>query len=595
VTAASPPTTRRRPPVEKSYTSVTGPRNLTARNHVAGARFQPPRPLGTPALAWLVSAAISIVAPAPLLAESTEAWAPAPVARIRVDNEPVFDEARLAPAAFLGRMGNTLHIDTRERVIRDLLTIRTGDTLDVVGAREAERILRRAGLFVDAAVRVSEREDSLVVHVVTRDAWSTNLQLTFSTAGGGTDVTVGGVETNFLGLGDEVAAIAWWTDDDSGQTLAFTRRRFLTPHGIGALVYSDGEESRYRRAVIRRPFYTTTATWSGSVHASDTRGNAWLYVDGDQSGRYHLRRDLVYGHYSRYLGGRDVRWRLGGVAYLDDTRSRPVDDTDPILVSGERLRNDRRRLRALAVGRRSRRFVSVRGIDRAGAVEDMALGLHLTLEAGAELEALGSSADRPYLSAGLVHSQAYGTRTFGSVALRAQGLLRDGETAERELAASWEGVAVRGPTVGVWRLAARLGADLPPEALLYLGARNGLRGFPYRAFRGTRAIVGNVEERIYPGWRLSILEVGVALFSDVGYVWGADDTIELADVRSSVGVGLRLRNPGLSPFPLRVDLGRGLGHDGDWQISVSTGEFLRVVRRLDYTAPVPAGFGGSIG
>jgi len=40
-----------------------------------------------------------------------------------------------------------------------------------------------------------------------------------------------------------------------------------------------------------------------------------------------------------------------------------------------------------------------------------------------------------------------------------------------------------------------------------------------------------------------------------------------------------------------VDVARGLGPDGDWQVSVATGQLFRTVTSLDFSPPIPGRFG----
>jgi hypothetical protein len=518
------------------------------------------------------------------------------VARIHLLGEDPFDEDGLGPLATMGRVGNLVHVKTRASVVRDLLLFEEGDWVDLELVDEAERVLRGTGLFVDARIEAYPSGDSLDVVVTTRDAWSTHLQLSFSTAGGGQDVTVGGVESNFLGFGDEVALVGWWTEEDQGQSLRLTKRRFFGPHVRASVAVAQGEDSRARSASIWQPFYSTTAPWSGTLLGRSFVGDVVFFEDGDETGRARTDQDRAYLDLQVYGGSPRARGSLGLVLNLDDARTIPRSgDAGELAERGRGFRHDRQRLVGLSVGRVSRRFVEVRGVDRAGLREDHALGSRFGLVLGMELAALGSTRDRPYLGGVAAVSLAAGAGVFLQATVDFDARWEDDAPSERQL-----GVVVKGfrapssSRVTEFRVAGRVGEDRYADELLYVGAATGLRGFPFRAFRGSRGLIANLEQRIYPGLRISILDVGFALFTDAGYAWEEGDPVRVEDVRADVGVGLRLRNTGLAPYPLRIDVARGLGPGGDFQLSISTGELWTGTARLAFGPAVPLRFGGGV-
>lgn len=518
-----------------------------------------------------------------------------PVARIHLLGQDPFAEEGLGPLARLGRIGNLLHVETRASVVRDLLIFSVGDSIDAAMAEEAERVLRRTGLFVDAQVEAYPRGDSLDVVVTTRDAWSTHLQLSFSTAGGGRDVTVGGVESNFLGFGDEVALLGWWTEEDEGQSLRLTKRRFFAPHVRASVSYARGEDTRARSAAIWQPFYSTSAPWSGTLLGRDFTGDVVLFEDGDETGRVRTDQDRAYLDLQAYAGDPGSRWSFGVVASLDDMRTvARSGDAAELATRGRGYRDDRQRLVGLAVGHVARRFTRVRGVDRAGLREDHALGSRALLVAGIELDELGSTRDRPYLAAETRWSMAPGPFRV-QLGVDADARWRDGAPEERQVGAVLKGFHASGRRhVLAFRVASRFGEDRYSDELLYVGAATGLRGFPFRAFRGDRAVIANLEERVYPGLRISVLDVGFAFFADAGRAWESGAPMRARDLRADVGIGLRLRNTGLAPLPFRIDVARGLGPDGSFQLSISTGELWSSTARLDLPSPVPSRFGGGV-
>jgi hypothetical protein len=128
---------------------------------------------------------------------------------------------------------------------------------------------------------------------------------------------------------------------------------------------------------------------------------------------------------------------------------------------------------------------------------------------------------------------------------------------------------------------------LTPEEVAYVGAGDGLRGFPALAFRGARVVVGSVEDRIEPGVDLRLVRLGFSVFADAGYAWSEDVPVRFQDIRANVGFGPRFSNPSLLSESFRVDLARGLGRNGAWQIIVALGNAFSLTRSLAFVAPTP--------
>ena len=123
----------------------------------------------------------------------------------------------------------------------------------------------------------------------------------------------------------------------------------------------------------------------------------------------------------------------------------------------------------------------------------------------------------------------------------------------------WQTAAASVSYVGLYR-------PLRP-AQLSLGGDVGLRGYPAWQFTGTKALLLNVEDRIFTPFRLYTFALGLALFADAGYVWPEDQEFSGRDLHASVGFGLRVG-------ATKAAKGR--------------------VSRLDFAFPLRGGFGFSL-
>ena len=107
-------------------------------------------------------------------------------------------------------------------------------------------------------------------------------------------------------------------------------------------------------------------------------------------------------------------------------------------------------------------------------------------------------------------------------------------------------------------------------------------------------MLANLEQRLHPGVMVLGLDVGFAAFGDAGTAWEKGRAARRRDVRADIGAGLRVRSARLFPATFRLDVARGLGPDGDWQLTFSAGQAFGLIERLDFPDPVPDRFGGGL-
>jgi hypothetical protein len=121
---------------------------------------------------------------------------------IVVTTEEIFTKEDLWPT-FL----NVFHRVTRERIARQEVLLKAGDTWDQARAEETERNIRK--LFVFALVKVVALEGDqggVVMLVITRDRWSLRLNSEFNLVGSLLQyLRLFPTEQNFLGLNQQIA------------------------------------------------------------------------------------------------------------------------------------------------------------------------------------------------------------------------------------------------------------------------------------------------------------------------------------------------------------------------------------------------------
>ncbi len=98
-----------------------------------------------------------------------------------------------------------------------------------------------------------------------------------------------------------------------------------------------------------------------------------------------------------------------------------------------------------------------------------------------------------------------------------------------------------------------------------------MRGYSAYEFSGNRMALGNIEYRFYFPLEILTVRLGAAAFFDIGNVWYRGEKIDLTDLKSDLGIGLRfgLTRSSTSRI-LRLDLAKSLS-DNDLFVSFATG------------------------
>ncbi|MGK2859607.1 MAG: POTRA domain-containing protein [Thermoanaerobaculia bacterium] len=464
---------------------------------------------------------------------------------LRVGTVAVFtDDVYTAEEASSGKaygVVNSLHIKTRESVVRRLLLFREGDVFIESRLAESERNLRALGFIRAATVTASEPHDGVVdITVVTQDAWSTEPGGSIGSAGGGTDASLELRETNFLGLGKEMS-VAYDTDPDrSGYSLRYEDPVAFGPYWRGELVYADNSDGSRARVLVDRPFFSFSTPWSVRALADDETLESRIYSDAVVVSEFsESRRTLAFG-FGRGLVVNDARAHRMTIGFELESR-----EFTPLLDGLTTTLPADREFRYVIVGYEYARnqFRKLNFVDRDMRYEDYRVGTKLDLRAGISPAVFGVDDTSGILGASV-------SRGF---ALTPDSLLLG--------AVSWEsrvGAANRNQMLGldlryirrtdgvhphalVGRVSARRGSELDEEKQLFADGDTGLRGYRLHAFSGDSSLLINLEERIFLGRELwQVVSPGLAVFIDVGNAANGSDAFDLGSLHVDAGVGLRI-------------------------------------------------------
>ena len=495
---------------------------------------------------------------------------PLPIGVIEIVNHEVFDEP-VSGVSMPYRIANKFHIQTRNVVVERELLFATGDPLDRELLEQTERNLRELSFLRDARVETTEvdedgdgRSDRVDVRVMTWDTWSLAPRIDFQQVHDRTIWEAGASEKNLFGLGKSITVTHRTNLDRSNDRVSYT-----DPQLVGSNVsmvaslakLSDGDEQFLQ---LDRSYLSLRDPWAWSVGGGSFSRTDPIYESGTEIGRLRHRGqwgDLSVGRAIRR--GAQHAVRMHGAYRLRD----------------ERVGNDGRDFGIAEVGIRSisHRFVRLTHINQFERSEDFNLGVESFGTVGLSTPTLGGGEARAlFLAVGHARGITFGEAHFMVAEGRFDGRRERGDW--RNAVATLQGRYLRKHAprhVLLSRVTYQHGYNLDPEIQLLLGVETGLRGYPVRQFSGDRLLLLSTEERWFFADDVGqLFSLGVAVFVDSGFVWSEQQTVDLSDLKSAVGLSLLLGSNRLSTRGgIRIDVGYGLNNVnrvGRWVFSAGS-------------------------
>jgi hypothetical protein len=455
---------------------------------------------------------------------------------IVVERRDVFGANSGAPAT-LARLGDALHMMTRDHIIRRTLILDPGDPYDSARVAEAERDLRALGVFrnvqLDTLTIGAADSARLALRVRTADGWSTKPQFEFRSTAGDVTWQLGLVEENFAGTATVVAATYGQTPDRNFLTLDYANPKVIWRRARMDLAFArltDGTTGGWRFGV---PFFETA-----SRHALLTYGNAAdqriiIYREGLIDTTYRRKAVVAggYGGLATWASSTSYRrlWLRAAVRredYGPDTAGVVL----PRSVTGQ-----------LGVGFETgrERWVVRDHLDTYARREDVDLSPRIGVGVWALPAALGYEPGHAGVGLELgAHAGAAGRSTIAIIGVSTHGVVT-GDGLDSARAAGLLALAAQSPRQSlIFHGEGAAARRIAPggEYDLWL-QRVGPRLFGAHALTGTRAWSATLEDRILVAGQVAgLVAVGLAPFVDAGGAWFDGDP-----ARSGGNAGIAVR------------------------------------------------------
>jgi hemolysin activation/secretion protein len=482
------------------------------------------------------------------------------IASIRIEAHNIFDTDAPPENKLFYRLANRAHIRTFDAVVERELLFAAGEPLNPHLIEETERNLRALPFIRRAEITTTVNARGTVDVVVrTYDSWSLEVVASYKRAGGSTSVKAGLAENNILGQGKAVSAVYAKDGDAQSRSFAYKDAQFLRHKRLQyAITANSAPGSRQFGMSLNRPFYASIARRSAGASVSYGETNV--------------------GPEKRKVGEAGASYGVAFATSTSRTRrvtfgvlSRRSETTGPV--------RDLEQLNFLKVGLEWQEldFLVARRIQNFTRDEDFNLGLGVFPSVAWAPRAAGSTSTQilPRVDA------AKGFAWTNSMLLLKSGYgskYVNGNNGNR-IASVDASFFLREFRFQTWALhtAYDLGWQLDSTGQLSLGELNGLRGYGLSEFTGTRRFLYNLEDRVYVYDDLfRLLDVGSVFFFDSGYAWPDGHSMKVADLKNSVGFGLRVApSRSGSNSPVRVDLAYPLNRQSGrarWSLSILAGQ-----------------------
>jgi len=506
------------------------------------------------------------------------AQAPAPlrIGKVTIRNLDVYSATEASRGGFY-RAADRLHIETKQSVIEKFLLFHEGDEYRPERLAETERNLRALRFLKSATVTASEPHDGVVdIAVTTQDAWSISPETQGGSKGGTSTYGINLSDGNVFGYGKDIS-IGWDKGADRTRSaIEYNDPSFFAPYWNAKMRFGSNSDGYEHKVVIKRPFFSFATPWAADFTYDGFRQEDKLYTDALPVERFGQKHRLLIASVGMAVDPNDAmadRVTAGLRVARDDFFALPgiATSTPPqdrefryLFVRYDRVEND---------------FLKLNFVNKDLRYEDFNLGRQFTAEAAISPSLLGTERSTGFARLAYANGRRVSDDGFVIPSIGAETRLDSG--AQNAIVRSSLMFVHRTdvgdyPRTFVARATALTGWRTDQDLQFFADGLTGLRGYRMHTFEGNRAFIVNLEERLYLGREiLQVMSPGVVAFADFGNAtYGGLSS--LMNLKSDVGVGVRVGLPRTPKNLLRLDFAYALNRDPlgrrGWLISFSSGQ-----------------------
>ena len=473
---------------------------------------------------------------------------------------PSVDEQNGSDTSWLGQIGNALHFETREWVVRNALLFSEGDAIDAVELSESERLLRSAGYFLDARITIeSKEEDSAVVVVTTKDMWTLTFLISYDTKN--KNSYFGFRDDNIIGLGHKLDA-ALTHDEDKSIGLGGTLR-YYAMNIAGSYINAGTELEANRNFTSKmlnfsRPFVTNLLEAAGGFSFKWENGY-FNYFDNNGNFislpyKFNMQDFWLGKSYTPFFGSKLFKKNTRIVTSARVSRLNHYER--PLVTEYQNRIFQNKTLYLLSAGIINQRFYKEHYLSGFGITEDVPTGGYISVTGGIEEREFSK---RWYSGFEAVYSRRVENAGYFSASFMFGGYKDQNKWLQNVYNFN---LLYHSPliTKGNWKLRFLFdnnylyGFNLFEGEQVYLDSQNGLRGFNRFALFGTKKITANAEALIFSPFAPLGFVIGGILFADFGVIGDRKNNLTSSKLYQGYGAGIRFNNESIARANFEVSL-----------------------------------------
>lgn len=490
-------------------------------------------------------------------------------------------DTTIHPSRSINKLGNALHINTRQKVIRNLLLIHQNEPFDSLLFKESERLIRSQRYVHDvlAYTAITPNADSLDVHFRVMDIWSIVPKLRLSE----TNLEIGLADNNILGMGNRLHLDTRINNNINSPViqLGYIIPNIKNSHITGSVQYyfsgnNDLVNNReFKKPVylplnsnlptltlsnrylvksleLARSFFSPVSRWAGGLYIGQLISSQ-TYPESDSISSLSTKTTIsdLWGAWAwqLYEGNSVVARTTSLVVSARMLRIRYPERTS---AAGRLNLFNNQNFYFAGVGVTSRRYIQDRYVFNYGKIEHIPVGRAFGLTTGLNVQntnqfywglkaAWGNNYRFGYLSSHLEYGTYIGTKGFGQQVVTAR-------------------INYFTPlfSIGYWRVrqfikpTVIIGINRLPADNLTLS--EGMEGFEELNIPATRMMVLSLQTQSYAPWEIYGFRFGPYLFSSLGMLGHKSPRVSNQRLYAALGLGVLIKNNYLLVNTFQVSL-----------------------------------------
>ena len=283
------------------------------------------------------------------------------------------------PRNFLERTGNLLHNNTSNWAIRNLLLFKKNKPLDTLLLKDSKRIIRSQRYVrrveMDATF-ISEKSDSIDIHIKVLDSWSTVPDFATST----NKSTFKLNEYNFLGFGHQLknSYQKSLTNNDNAYSVDYIVPNIKNTYISTTLSYNIDLDGDYAKSfAVERPFISSYIHWAGGIKVGQQFRSEipidTTYISDKQNFKYNIQDYWLGKSYQIFKGDSENDRTTNFITAARYYQTNYLEKASPLYDDKDFYSNEQLYLACFGIA--SRQFKQEKYIFNYGIIEDVPTGI----------------------------------------------------------------------------------------------------------------------------------------------------------------------------------------------------------------------------